>query len=106
MELINQDAVVRYRNTEEAGAYRLLAAGSDQPVAAFAVRMEPGESDLRTLPAARLTEMFGQSKPANQEAASAGTTHVRREFWTLLICIGAAIAIMEMAFAHKTSFAR
>jgi len=107
VELVNRDAVVRYRNTEKAGAYRVFISGAERPVAAFAVQMDPEESDLTAIPAARLAELNSEgNKPAAGTNAAKPSNGVRREFWGALLWLAALIALAEMILAHKFSLAR
>lgn len=107
VELVNRDAVVRYRDTEMTGAYRLFINGADLPVAAFAVQMDPAESNLKTIPPDRLAGMSTDDKGATASGPAAQSTGgVRREFWALLVAIAAIVAVAEMALAHKFSLSK
>ena len=112
MELAGQEAVVRYRDTEAAGGYRLRVAGEEGAAAAFAVNIDPAESDLRTLDADKLATLDGSGKTtvgAESDTPAAGRRRhggVRREFWMLLICCAGVLALAEMALAHRMSLPR
>ncbi len=110
VELVGQEAVVRYRDTESAGGYRLKVAGEENTVAAFAVGIDPKESDLRVMDRAKIdalmTDRPGQpSAPTNapEVQASAG---VRRELWLPLLCAAGLALLGEMFLAHKLSVPR
>jgi hypothetical protein len=105
VELVNRQPVVRYRDTEKAGAYRLFVSGAEQPIAAFAVQMDPQESDLRVVAAERLAGLSAEKK-TTAEAAAKPVGGVRREFWAALIAAAACIAVIEMMLAHKFSLAK
>jgi hypothetical protein len=106
VELVNQESVVRYRDTEKAGAYRFLVSGSDQAVAACAVQMDPAESDLRTILPARIAALTARPGAAESHATIAPSTGLRRELWAPLALAAAIIALIEMFVAHRFSFAK
>jgi len=110
VELVNRDAVVRYRDTETTGPYRVFISGADRPVAAFAVQMDPQESNLAVMPAERLAALDNdKSKPAVAGAEtreSKPSVGIRREFWGALLWVAALGALLEMLLAHKFSIAR
>lgn len=96
-------AYIRFANTETAGGYRVIV--DKETVAAFAVQLDPRESDLRQIDAAALKNLTtppepGASKPTERRLV------VKREFWTLLIWIALAVAVAEAALAHRFSHAR
>jgi hypothetical protein len=103
VEVVNREAVVRYRDTEATGAYRIFIGGADRPAAAFAVQMDPQESNLAVVPPDRLAS-FGEAQPAT--GSDEKTTGVRRELWGLLLWMAALVALVEMVLAHKFSIAR
>jgi hypothetical protein len=109
VELANQDAIVRYRDTAKTGAYRFTVAGVDKPVAAFAVQLDPRESDLRMMDPAKLAVLNRpESGPVGgvPEAVSAEPVKVRREFWTFFIWFALIVSLVEMTLAHRFSFAK
>ena len=94
VELVNRDATVRYRDTGMAGAYRVLIQGSDLPVAAFAVQMDPQESDLRTISDAELADFQkGGQKESTPQLSTSPPGGVRRELWAMLVLLAAIIAV-------------
>ncbi len=107
VQLIERQGVIRFRDTEEAGPYRLFLSGDERPAAAFAVQTDPAESDLHTIPADKLA-LLNDPKATVQEkpAAGAASTGRRREFWTLLLVIAALAALGEAALAHRFSLAK
>lgn len=106
VELVNGDPVVRYRDTDKAGAYRLVVAGVDSPVAAFAVQMDPRESDLKMLPADQLAILSNPPTKAADSSAAAPTTKARRELWIYFLCAALLVGLAEMTLAHRFSFAK
>jgi len=107
VEMVNQDAVVRYRETAQPGPYRFVVAGADKPVAALAVQMDPKESDLRMVPRSDLAAIGSGKAPAQASpSAAAPPTKVRREFWSFFIGCAILVALLETALAHRFSFAK
>lgn len=108
VELVNREAMVRYRDTDMAGAYRVVMKGSDLPIAAFAVQMDPHESDLRAISDDALAFLGkGQGNVVSTQTLDTKPTGgVRREFWGLLVMVAAIIAVVEMMLAHKFSLAK
>ncbi len=106
VELVNQEAVVRYREMEKAGAYRFFAAGSDRAIAACAVQIDPAESNLRAIPAEQLSGLTNKSAAPDNSAQPAPNAGVRRELWAWLVLAAALVALAEMVLAHKFSFAK
>lgn len=106
IDLIDGRAVIRYRETDRAGAHRLFVEGSSEPIAAFSVQIDPAESDLRAIDPALLASL---QEPPPQTEASAQTQNfairsvVRQEFWTVLIWMVAVLALCEFALAHHFS---
>jgi hypothetical protein len=105
VELVDREAVVRCRDTEKTGAYRVFVPGEDQAVAAFAVQLDPAESDLRVLPDETLAALRAGGKTA-AGAASKATGPVRRDFWGVCLWLAAGIALIEMILAHRFSLAK
>ena len=107
VELVNQEAIVRYRDTAKTGAYRVLVSGEEKPVAAFAVQMDPRESDLRVISADQLAILKGVDPTAAAVNAPAlPPAKVRREFWTFFVWCALAVALLEMTLAHRFSFSK
>jgi hypothetical protein len=99
----DRQTFLRYAGTEKAGAYRVSINGD--PVAAFAVQMDPAESDLRMVSPEVIEEL--RNVPRGDAAkADAPRLVVTREFWTPLIWIVAAIFIVEAILAHRISYSR
>lgn len=93
---------VRYALTEKTGIYH-LSVGSD-PLASFAVQLDPAESDLHQVDPAIFTSLQ-DVKPATPEAAEQQMV-ITHEYWTLLIWIAVIFFILEAFFAHFFSHAR
>ena len=106
VELVNREAMVRYRDTELAGPYRVLINGSDLAAGAFAVQMDPLESNLQTVPDDALADFKKGGTEAASTAATTPPGGVRKEFWATLIWLAAIIAVVEMMLAHKFSLAK
>ncbi len=110
VELVGQEAVVRYRDTEQPGGYRLRVAGEDGAVAAFAVGIDPLESDLKTVDPAKLASLTSGAQTQDRVIPAAPSTAltggVRREFWLPLVCAAGIAALAEMTLAHKLSVPR
>jgi hypothetical protein len=95
-------AFLRYSGTEALGAYRMFVGG--ELCAACAVQLDPAESDLRQLEHGQLEALA--RPPAAEKGVSSRRMVVTREFWTDLIWIGAAVALVESALAHFFSQSR
>lgn len=107
VEMVNQDAVVRYRETKMPGAYRFVVEGVEKPVAALAVQMDAKESDLRMISQSDLAAISSGKAPAQATAAAAAPpTKVRREFWSFFVWCAILVALLETALAHRFSFAK
>lgn len=106
VEAGNQDAVVRYHDTAKAGAYRLLVAGEEKPVAAFAVQTDARESNLAMLTADQLAELKGGEPAAVSPAGAAPAVKVRRELWVVFLALALGVFLTEMVLAHRFSFSR
>jgi len=108
VELVGHEAMIRYRDTGIGGPFRVVMQGSDLPVAAFAVQMDPKESNLKTIDDGSLAVFKGanQNVASTPQVSTAPAGVVRREFWGLLVMIAAIIAVVEMLLAHKFSLAK
>ena len=107
VELADQRAVVRYRDTDAVGAYRIYIGQDTHPSAVFAVQMDPAESDLRQAPRAEI-EALAQTPAASSQpsTAVAPRIQVKKEYWTALIWLAALLALAEAALAHRMSASR
>jgi len=70
VELVNQDAVVRYRDTAKTGQYRFTVPGVETPISAFAVQMDAKESDLRMISADKLAVLDNPENPPRRKPMS------------------------------------
>lgn len=105
VEPFNGEAVIRYVSTELPGAYRIQVSGLERTAGAFAVQMDPAESNLALAPQQRFAGLGGGAE--NGEAqAEAAPAKVRREFWEALVILAAVLALCEMMLAHKFSLAK
>lgn len=96
-------AYIRYSGTEATGAYKVFL--DKEAVAAFAVQLPPRESDLRQLEARELESLVKAPAPRETKPPVKSLV-VKKEFWTTLIWIALAVAIMESVLAYRFSQAR
>lgn len=107
VELAEQRAVVRYRDTDGVGAYQIFIGQDDHPSAVFAVQMNPVESDLRQAPREEIEALARVPSDAAQPAtAAAPRLQVKKEYWTALLWLAALLALAEAALAHRMSASR
>jgi hypothetical protein len=119
VELQDQDALIRYRDTDQAGPYRILFKGQDTPVAAFAVQGPPDESNLRVVDETTIKPIVDRGRDKGGNPATPGTATVAageedaprplggdREAWTILVWLAAILSLVEMALAHRFSQTR
>lgn len=95
---------IDYRNTDLPGPYRLFLQGGDHPVAAFAVQIPPGESDLSPLLGNPLS-----SQTAPQAASSLPMPPQRGgqvALWSFLIAAALFLALLESVMGHRFSLPR
>lgn len=96
------------RNALKPGAYRVFFEGSDVPAAAFAVQVDPAESDLRVYDGDPLDfstpSTAAGATPDRQTAPAPGGA--RRELWGFLLLLAALVALLEMVLAHRFSLAK
>lgn len=109
VELSDQRSVLRYRDTDTVGSYRIFVGQDNHPSAVFAVQMDPAESDLRQANAQEI-ESLARPPESSGEAAAAQTSaprlQVKTEFWTLFIWLAALLALAEAVLAHRMSQSR
>ena len=108
---------VSFSETEQPGIYRFEEAGSDGSSRAFAVNLEAGESDLRSIeltdenladptgPLAEALPWVGSDRlkvadDAVELGAQAGVGRSRSDLWEILMWIVLLIAILEPALAN------
>ena len=108
---------VSFSETEQPGIYRFEEAGSDGSRRAFAVNLEAGESDLRSIeltdenladptgPLAEALPWIGSKRlkvadDAVELGAQAGVGRSRSDLWEILMWIVLLIAILEPALAN------
>ncbi len=108
VELDDQRAVIRYRDTDMTGVYRIFVGEEPQPSAVFSVQLEPSESDLRQAPSAEIQSLTTVPSDASglPTATAAPRLVVKHEYWTLLIALAALLALAEAALAHRMSVSR
>lgn len=107
VELADQRAVVRYRDTDAVGAYRIYIGQDDHPSAVFAVQMDATESDLRQAPLAEIEALAKAPADAPEPStAAAPRMQVKKEYWTVLLWLAALLALAEAALAHRMSASR
>jgi hypothetical protein len=107
VELDDQRAVIRFRDTDAVGAYRIFIGQDTHPSAVFAVQMDPTESDLRQAPRSEI-EALTQAPTDIPESSTvvAPRMQVKKEYWTVLIWLAALLALAEGALAHRMSASR
>jgi hypothetical protein len=107
VELADQRAVLRYRDTDAVGAYRIYIGQDTHPSAVFAVQMDPTESDLRQAPRAEIDALAkAPSDVPESSTAAAPRMQVKQEYWTALLWLAALLALAEAALAHRMSASR
>jgi len=105
VDLEDGRALIRYRETSHAGAYRIYFGQDVRPTAAFAVQLAPKESDLRQLPAPELDKLK-QAAPepeTDKTGFTAPKMQVTNNFWLPLIWAAALVVLAEMILAHHMS---
>jgi len=104
VDLDGQRAVIRYRDTENVGAYRVFIGQDDQPQAVFAVELSPSESNLLQEDSAKIVALEEGPKPGSADSET-GVPQMRvtKEFWTALIWLAACLALIECGLAHRFS---
>jgi hypothetical protein len=94
--------LLRYSATDKPGPYRAYV--GKELAAAFAVQMDPSESDLRQIDRAALESLAQPPVPGTKTPETRMT--ITREFWTALIWITLIIAVLEGGLAHRFSQAK
>lgn len=105
VELDGQEAVIRFRDTEKAGPYRIYIAQEENPAAVFAVQMDPSESDLREAPRAGI-EALSVAPTREEGAPPPMRLEVKSEYWGIFIALAALVFVLEGALAHRFSQAK
>ncbi|MEI8340204.1 MAG: CARDB domain-containing protein, partial [Verrucomicrobiota bacterium] len=102
VEMEDDQGVIRFSSTQMAGAYRIFISPGEAPVAAFAVQIDPEESDLRQADPAKIENMV---KPSAVGGAKSLTSQmvVTHEFWTAFIWVAAVLTLVEMTLAFRFS---
>jgi hypothetical protein len=108
VQVKERQGIIRFRDTEEAGPYRLFMGGENRPVGAFAVQTDPAESDLRVATPEELAGLASGGEDSAKSAAAGAAKPVgrRHEFWTALLVIAVIAALAEGALAHRFSLAK
>jgi hypothetical protein len=94
--------VLRYSATDKPGPYRAFV--GKELAAAFAVQLDPSESDLRQMDRGELESLSKAPAPGAKNSEARMT--ITREFWTALIWITLLIALVEGGLAHRFSQAK
>lgn len=105
VELADQEAIIRYRDTDQVGVYQVFIGSEDHPAAVFVVQMDPVESDLRQAPRTDI-EALEQRPAASGETTAPPRLEVKKEYWAVLIWLAALLALAEAALAHRMSVSR
>ncbi|MDB6076565.1 MAG: hypothetical protein JWO82_312 [Akkermansiaceae bacterium] len=93
---------VRYALTDKAGVYHVRV-GPD-PLATFAVQLDPAESDLHPVDPSVFAALDA-IKPAVTSGQSSQMV-ITHEYWAALIWAAAAFFVLEALLAHRLSHAR
>ena len=93
--------VLRYAATEHLGAYHIDIA--NEPIATFAVQLDPAESDLRPVAPAALKDLSDVPRVASGNDAR---MVVLKDYWPALIWCVVALFVAEAAMAHRISHNR
>ncbi len=99
-------AYLRYSATDKAGVYRLYTEDDTQPKVAFAVQIEPSESNLQQQAA---TEIAGLTEEGKHDSAAPTAAQVPVpkvpgwEMGPLLALIALFVTLTELALAHWSS---
>jgi hypothetical protein len=104
VEAEGEEEVIRFGDTQTVGGYEIFTGSDERPVAAFAVQLDPAESDLCPLDSTELASL--SPLPEEIKADPAMRLVVTREFWPVLIAVAAALAVVEMVLAFRFSRAR
>lgn len=94
--------ILRYSATDKPGTYRAFV--GKELAAAFAVQLDPSESDLRQIDRGELESLSMPPVPGTKNSEARMT--ITREFWTALIWITLLIALLEGGLAHRFSQAK
>lgn len=113
VELVGNQAVVRVRETAEAGAHAVFIGQNQQPDLLFAVQPPDGESDLRALPATILDPAVDPAAAAAVTAAVERTEPTTaaprfawpgdRQLWTWVLIAAAILSAAELLVAIRGS---
>ncbi|MBN8712008.1 MAG: hypothetical protein BGO12_09325 [Verrucomicrobia bacterium 61-8] len=104
VEAEGEDSVIRFGDTQSVGGYQVFVAGGERPVGAFAVQLDPAESNLRPIDP---TELAALTKPSEKKTSGVESRLViTREFWPALVALAAVLTVMEMILAFRFSRAR
>ena len=110
VEAGERSAVLRYSDTDLAGAYQLFIGDEPKPKVVFAVQPDPAESDLTQEPKSAIAPLLAVSEPAAQPAGSMNempkTKSLRvpgPEIWYPLVLAALLLALLETALAHRFS---
>jgi len=104
VEAEGEESVIRFGDTQSVGGYQVFIAGADRPVGAFAVQLDPAESNLRPLDQSELAALT--RPPETKTSGAEPRLVVTREFWPALIALAAVLTVMEMILAFRFSRAR
>lgn len=114
-ELVGTQAMLRVRNTADAGRYTVYVGQNERPDLYFAVQSPADESDLKTAPADILTAT-DTAKTAGAETAAAspsvtsaketGPLLTARQLWTIALIAAAFLSCTELLLALRSSRSR
>ncbi|CAM3168951.1 BatA domain-containing protein [Rariglobus hedericola] len=111
-ELVGTQAMLRVRNTSDAGRYTVYVGQNERPDFYFAVQSPSDESDLKTAPSDILTTdviptatAAGASAPA-AVAAPSGPLLTARQLWMIALAAAAFLSCTELMLALRSSRSR
>ncbi|MDD5351409.1 MAG: BatA domain-containing protein, partial [Chthoniobacteraceae bacterium] len=107
VEAADGQAFIRYAETEAPGVYRLYLGESVAPTSAFAIQLDPAESDLRQADEKEVQSLSAAGVEGGATNPPAGSWETRfvvtREYWISLLWVAAALGLVEMMLAHRFS---
>lgn len=110
-ELVGTQAMLRVRNTNEAGRHAVFVGQTERPDFFFAVQSPADESELKTAPADILTSSgVPSADPASDTPASSAPARAplftALQLWTFALCAAAFLSCAELFLALRSSRSR
>lgn len=95
--------IIRIPAVRQPGGYRVFLDGMDEPVASFAVSLDPTESVLAT---AEAIQFKAEAPATDSDAPSSSAPRFLRETWMFFAFLLLALAVTELAMAHRFTVTR